>query len=185
MVMAVGALGVGFAHWGGTLDISGTVEMEDMCVGWYQVTGGDPRPPDPNIDQVKDLVTGAVTYGAQDIGWSEATMLTVVCTCDIPGIPLTKVVHYKTIEIILHNVYPGYYIDYQVHFHNCGLPVKVTAITPSHDPELGMIWTNGTVPFKMETCDYRASSLEVWCLQSAVPGQQYSFSVLIEYEQWQ
>jgi hypothetical protein len=186
LVMAVGGMGVGFAHWAGTLDISGTVEMEDCCVGWYQVSVEDPRPPAPpaNLDYIKDLVTGNISQGAQDIGWAYAYLDVPVCTCDIPLVG-TGITHYETIVIELNNVYPGYYVDYQVHYHNCGLPVRVTAITPEYDPELMVVWTNGTFPFKMETCQTIASSLEVWVLQSAVPGSTYTFSVTIEFEQWQ
>jgi hypothetical protein len=89
LILAVGSLGVGLAHWSGSLAINGTVNMEDFCVGWYYVTGGDPNVdgagnPIVNLDEVYDG-TGFPEIAPQDIGWSEWCFYDWVCDCDIPG----------------------------------------------------------------------------------------------------
>lgn len=206
LIMAVGSLGVGLAHWSGTLDINGTVTMEDFCFGFYQVTGGDPNvnaagDPIVNIDTVKPLPSGTPGIAAQDIGWSKAELVNEVCICDIPIYEDDVLVdtlidepHYSEIWITLGNVYPGYYVDYEIHYHNCGLPIRVLSLDTSEVPDqIKARWTNGTFPYKMETCQSYASSLELWCLQpdnaqatnGVQPGQSYTFKITIAYEQWQ
>lgn len=192
LVLAVGTMGIGFAHWSGTLDISGSVQTSDVCVGWYDFSGGDPG---ISIDELYDLGTGTHYAGTQHIGTGTMAynLTSLLCTAVVPPgtVPLP---HYRTLTVNISNAYPYYYVDWEIHLHNCGtLPVNVSAAIIDAPPELAVTCPDGILPAKVHPCESIVWSLIVWCKQPSSPtatdgvqpGQSYSFNVTINWEQAQ
>ena len=193
LVVALGGLGVGYAHWQGTLDITGTVQAGTINVGWYLWSGGDPG---AGIDEVWNPPSGLPVGGVapwQHIGTGVIVPSVVVCNSPIiPG--GVNVPHYQTLTATITDAYPYYYVDWQVHLHNCGtLPVIVKPVVITSDPELNVTFPDG-MPRKLHPCETEVFSLIVWCRQpddpnpgdpGVVPGGTYSFDVLVEYVQAQ
>lgn len=203
LVVVLGGTGLGAAHWSGTLDIGGTVETGTICVGWYGWSLGDPGTQD---DYVWDPVQQIPVQATQHVGTGTiAPVGTPICVSPVVpgGTPLS---HYKTLQVTVSNAYPYYYVDFQVHWHNCGtLPVMVTHFDITGDVDdpstpgiiegpLYVEFLNGFLPEKMHPCDKYASSLIIWCRQAddpdpgdpgVEPSQTYTFTLTIYYEQAQ
>ena len=84
LVVALGGLGVGYAHWQGTLDVGGTVDTGTINVGWYLTSGGDPG---TQLDYVFDPPTGLPVGGVapyQHIGTGNIAPSIVVCNSAVP-----------------------------------------------------------------------------------------------------
>jgi hypothetical protein len=115
LVLALGATGVGYAHWSQTLTINEVVETGSFCIEFtgpaymvdtYAPPDGDvlQGPPDWNADP------GFLNVAQTDknVGWGEIELTDPVDS------------HYTGIRVTLHDVYPGYYNHAYYVIHNCG-----------------------------------------------------------------
>lgn len=192
LILCLAGLGVGYAHWQGTLNIEGTAETGTFMMGWYYASNSDPCG-QVSIDQVW-TGTGPVTAG-QDIGCTTVTYEDYVCH-GIPPKYEDPVPHYRTMVVTINEGYPGYYVDVEVEYHNCGtIPVIITAEVVDADPELDVAYIN-ELGEKVHPCEAGASSLKVWLKQpdggdGVLPSNDpdydgpYQFTVTLTYEQAQ
>jgi hypothetical protein len=129
LVLALGALGVGYAAWTDTIFISGSVNTGEVCIEFtcpwsqtdpalsYLVTGYEPAIPsvmgqDWNATQEGPHFNQGVYQTTKNVGW------TVV---DCSGTPPVK-----TATLSFYNVYPCYFNHIGLGIINCGtIPVKL------------------------------------------------------------
>jgi hypothetical protein len=136
LVLALGALGIGYAAWTDNIFISGTVETGSVCCHYVEpaFTLDDPYDelgaPRVSYDRTCDPVTmgNRHVYGTQegendakDVGSSEATI---------------KAEDDHIVEVVLTNVYPCYFTTITTHIQNCGtIPVRLKEPTLTYpDP---------------------------------------------------
>lgn len=187
LIISLGALGVGYAHWTGNLFVQGTAETGTIGVGWYYYSGGD-----PGNDYVWVPGVGKVQAG-QDIGSATITYVDWMCYGPVETFP-GDWDHYKTIVVTIDNAYPYYFVDWQLHAHNCGtLPVIIYDAVIDAPPELTVRCPDGVLPAKLHPCDDLIWSLIIYCNQKddppGAPGVEpetpYTFTITILYEQAQ
>jgi len=134
LILALGALGVGYAKWTDTVTMNATVGTGDLCVRWVNVSSTDPCSP-ATLDQHVNLVGSNLN----PIPFTYAEL------CTVGGLGIAdgdKNVGCTTVAIdpndpriftaILNNTYPSYLVSIAGHEYNCGtIPWKRTAITIS------------------------------------------------------
>jgi len=129
LVLAVGAMGLGYAAWTDTLYIEGTVSTGEVCIEilcpFSMADPGTPSPP-YTVEQgasAASLDWNAVVEGPafyvdpeqtdKNVGWT-----TTICV----EVPRPR----KAVELTFHNVYPSYFNHIAFGIHNCGtIPVKL------------------------------------------------------------
>ena len=207
LVLALGGLGVAYAGWTDTVTIDGPVTTGEVCLDWVQVSNIDDCPHGP--DGSGDWTTGNRDYNLDLANWDPATPWTrptiqvdknVACTSAVIVGPDND-----QLLVTIYNGYPLYYVDLQVHIHNCGtIPVKITDIvispvnftladkawTPNNG---GPVWVgvaNG-IGTQLEPCDTKVASLEIVVQQIAAqnagqPGGPVAYSFLVTWTaiQW-
>ena len=189
LIISLGAVGVGYAHWSGNLYVQGTAETGTMGVGWYYYSGGD-----PGDDWVWDPSIPGKVQADQNIGMAEITFEDLCCYGPVQTFP-GDWYHYKTIVVTIDNAYPYYFVDWQLHAHNCGtLPVIIHAAVIDAPPELTVLCPDGVLPAKLHPCDDLIWSLIIYCNQKdepdpgdpgVEPDTTYTFTITILYEQAQ
>jgi len=137
LVLALGALGVGYAAWTDTVTIDGTVNTGEVCMSLvcpfsYLDNGQPPDGPDgtgylvgtshPSADwNASSTGTAAFVnnpvHMTKNVGW-------ITTNCDDLTSPIEEVV------ITLHNMYPCYYNHISFGITNCGtIPIKLDHVT--------------------------------------------------------
>ena len=141
LVLALGALGVGYASWTDTIFVTGTVETGSVCLdfdttkGWGEVVcpydpgafddypdknwSGWSVSDDPNIVSCpKGYAFDSVYCVDKDVAYASIVPLDVdgfeVAEADYGVIPV------KTLEVTIHNAYPHLAVDISFWIHNCG-----------------------------------------------------------------
>ena len=185
LVLALGALGVGFASWTDNVTIDGTVDTGYLCAEWYTHTNHDAMPcgPDGSGDWTtgnKDPNLDVTAITGNPDGWPThvayyITDKNVACT-EISGL------YTDTLLVTVYNAYPLYYNDFEVEFENCGtLPVRLQSIVitplnftlandawmPSNGGEIWVSATNG-IGTQLEPGDLKAASVKFVVQQSAL-----------------
>lgn len=119
LILALGMTGVAFAHWSQTLNITGTVETGNLCVGIRDVGTSDPG---TTIDQMFDLsIPGPVPAG-KHVGTAESVNGELKCKHGGDEF-------YHDITFTVTNAYPEYYWEEHIEIANCGTtPVKLASI---------------------------------------------------------
>jgi len=198
LVLALGALGVGYAKWSDTVVINGSISSGEVCLEWTGAYGSkDPCTP-PTKDWTCDPGFTNICQGDKDIGCT-----TVVMEDE------------DTISVTLDSVYPCYFNEISSHIHNCGtIPVKIApAILSYPDPanpgetievelEFGKIayiagddqygGISNVIEIKwlepsgvqLHPCVEWELSWYIHILQPAKQGSQYTFTITIEGIQW-
>lgn len=171
LVMALGALGVGYAMWDKTLFIEGTVNTGEVNALWTSAFNFDgPGEKDLNFDgSRKD----------KDVG---ETIVTGVGT--------------QTLVITILNGYPCYFNDIEYHFQNTGtVPVKIQSITltpldftlasamGADDGELWVVFYDG-IGSQLEPGDTATGSFLLHVEQCAAELETYTFTVEVLLVQW-
>jgi hypothetical protein len=127
LVLALGALGVGYASWTDTITIFGTVNTGEVCVyftcPWSQSDTSDPSPPylvedgapasslDWNATQEGVNFNDGVVQTNKNVGWT-----VIDCSGTEPA----------TATLTFNNVYPCYFNHIGIGIKNCGtVPVKL------------------------------------------------------------
>jgi hypothetical protein len=180
LVLALAAMSTAYGLWSKTLIIEGTVNTGKVDAKWTLVTCTEFYPwPDGGF-------TGE--FEGKDVGWTTA----VIDSVD------DQIMH-----VTVHNGYPSYAVDCQVHFENDGtIPVIVrgTTIVPVSGNLTNCTLTGFnsktlecdqlTVVFvdnlstQLHPGDRAASSLTLHVEQPADQDSTYKFDVLVCMAQW-
>jgi len=174
-------LAVAYGLWSKTLTVGGTVHTGDLDLNWTAKLCSEfhPWPLDGNAQPGE--------YLGKDVGRTEATI--------DPSDP--EILHFT-----VHNGYPSYAVDCQVHYKNVGsIPVNIIGITiiPGSNltnctvsqnqittlqcPELTVEYWDG-IGSQVDPGSGMASSLLVHVEQGAKERTDYTFDVLICAAQW-
>ena len=132
LVLALGTLGVGYAHWSQTIYIDQTVMTGTLCWGFQEGTLEaikDTNVPPPNQDPANwDWSSNVGFFGPpfqldKNVGYVEVS-LEEDKGCVHQGYKL-----FAKAKVTFHNVYPCYYNDIHVWVANGGtIPIKVEEI---------------------------------------------------------
>lgn len=171
LVFAVASIGIGYALWGKTLNIDGSVNTGTVNAEWVSCLCND-LGNDPNQDgTVKDKDVGSTT-------------------CAIDGVD-PQILHF-TVD----NGYPSYFVDCQVEFQNTGtIPVVVKPFTlraidytpaSAKDADDGQLWVEFVdgVGAQVDPGVKQAGSLKIHVEQSAAQDHAYHLEVEIPLNQW-
>lgn len=210
VVLAMGALGIGYAVWTDEVTVSGDITTGEVCIDILcpiTIEDGDTKPPPYEGIGASELDWNATTNGTlfyqnpvqttKNVGWT-----TAACIGNPP---------YKSATINFNNVYPCYWNHLSLGIHNCGtIPVKLDRVVfkDSSGMVLFTIYDDGYLVFdlsdnqiddfemywgdnfgdQIEPCDTWDISFWVHFLQDegidfSVP-QSYSFTIEIHAIQW-
>jgi len=203
VVLAVGAIGFGYANWTDTVVVEENVATGNVCVEFqYPLTFTDPfPPPTPTPDWTCDPVTMnnvRPVAPPKNVGWGEG--IYVDTDADT---------YYDTLQVTLHDVYPCYYNHVDFWVHNCGtIPVILTKVTIDDGTTTQDITANGVyyldlngngiddfeikwgnhLGAQFEPCDDADISFGMHMLQDDDPpdmqGQSYTFYLTLHFVQW-
>ena len=137
LLLALGALGVGYATWSQTLTITETVNTGKFCMEFMEPVslldelGPPPLFPTDDPDWNAEENFANVHQVNKNVAWGE---IELTDPFEDP--------HYAGILVTLHDVYPGYYNHAYYIIHNCGtipavLPVVI--VKDCDDVEIGRI----------------------------------------------
>ena len=166
LIIAVGTLGVGFAHWGGYLYVNGTAETGTF-----------------GAEMSLDLVEDSETRDAdpQDIGKCSAQLIDL----DQDGV-MDKV------EITVTDAYPCYSCYVEVDIHNTGsIPIthgQWSLIGGNIGTQFEWVITPLTSLPKLHTGESNWWEFEIHCIQTADPPLvpvMETFDFQLEYQQAQ
>lgn len=195
MVLALGALGVGYAKWSDTVVINGSVESGFVCVdtiNWAEIgtfdgipdenwTTWDPSPGTPSCPP--DFAFGGIHPVDKDVGWVEFTPI-------YDGLDRVK-----ALEVTIHNGYPYYLGMFQFSMCNCGtIPIKIDprvvnqTFNGQPTDDILVQFDDGLYPpgTQLEPMDCTYVTFMVGIQQKAQQGQvgTYSFTILTGGVQW-
>jgi hypothetical protein len=112
LVLALGALGVGYASWTDTIFVTGTVDTGTVLLGFSKTMCSE----QPEFEG-KDWVASIDCYLTGDM----------LCQIDYAGVPRQA---YREAEFVLTNAYPCWQTAVVVDVCSCGtIPVKITELT--------------------------------------------------------
>jgi hypothetical protein len=197
LVLAMGALGTGYAMWSDTITITGTVNTADVCLEF-------------NADQTSEVLP----QSCLDVGkiadfnytsWVENDIFTTSYSCP-PGYHFEGVIaapecknvglvtieevdedkdnHIEELKITIDHAYPYYLAVITIHVHNCGtIPLIVQKPILSQDEPLMIEWLNN-VGDQIHPCQTFEMSFRVGVPQSAAQNASYTFSISLTGVQW-
>lgn len=193
LVVALGLLGLGFAHWQQELFINGTVNTGKLCVGIRDVGTNDPPAAagevslDPGYD--KDVASMKSINGEEK------------CLHN-------QIQYYHDIEYVISNAYPSYSATGFYDIANCGtIPVKIEKIQVSRDSganwedispcvptlvdldndgtaDLTLHVTNIALKQQIDPCNVAKGDLTVHVEQDTKEESLYKFHLRIKLTQW-
>jgi len=162
LVIALGALGIGWASWTDTIFVSGTVCTGDVCLGfedwgeintctasefatlpdknwcgWVYTPGADSCPANYVFDDTPctDKDVAWVTFKGLDAAGNEID----VNDAGDPGIAAVK-----TLEVTIHNAYPHYMAWITFEVCNCGtIPMIIQPVVFDQSPFVLIEYHNG------------------------------------------
>jgi len=197
LVMALGALGIGYAKWSDTVTITGNVNSGSVCWTFTDpLTSIDPDDP-PTIDWTCNPGFTNVRRLDKNVGNTTVSF--------------TDPHH---VQVTLNNTYPCYYNSISLHEISCGtIPVKLGVVKLTYiDPQTQLPVTvsvpHGTEAYIVGADQYGGysnvievlwvdndgaqfhqgqiaeDSLWIHVLQPAMQGATYSFNITREAIQW-
>ena len=138
LVFALGALGVGYAHWSDQLYIEGEIETGEVLVGfvWNETDDdndvwGAVKAPDTGIDpvnptEIPECAPCPPNPEGKDVAETICYLQNQKTHCDGTPAQHDGVPQYETILIDMDNVYPGYNPSVYFDIANCGtIPVNI------------------------------------------------------------
>jgi hypothetical protein len=163
LVVAIGALGVGYAAWTDSIFINGTVKTGSVDIDVVAVSGStiwkdlDPRAPLNNMQTYRwlDNITGDLPERrVAEIG----TNPDQVATSYVVAWAETEYIDDDEIAITFHNAFPqdcphNLYADFIVHYEG-SVPAIVTARAECVDPMLEKLYESGYVDIRAWKVDY-------------------------------
>jgi len=197
LIVCLAVVGVAYGHWSKSLEISGTVKVEAMCVEFVEQevndSIGNPLVTPPGADEsIADGFIGAPFRLDKDVGWNECFLF------DTDGDGFDD-----TIEFRCYNTYPSYFGKMLATIHNCGgVAIEIDSISvtfpqyPSgeydwtspptdgpwpHPPEFEVKWIDGMVnlPKVIPPDELVVIGSLVHVLQEADQGADYTFRMTI------
>jgi hypothetical protein len=198
LTVCLAAVGAGHGHWSGSLEISGTAKVEQLCVEFVEQETNDPPghnyvPGIPGADEsIADGFVGNPFRLDKDVGWTECFLFDT----DDDGLD-------DTIEFNIYNAYPCYLGKMIATIGNCGeIPVQVDSVSVSfpqypggeydwtspptvapwpHPPEFEVKWVNGVanVPIVIPPDEVTLIGVWVHVLQPAAQGAEYTFRMTV------
>jgi len=128
LVLALGALGIGYAKWSDTVTITGTVATGSVVVGIRDVSDNgadnDPGPTPFHADpRVVPHDPGELFYFVnafdKDVAYTNSINGDRKCICN-------DAQYYASVHEDFHNVYPFYAVNQDLRLVNCGtVPIKI------------------------------------------------------------
>ncbi len=154
LVLALGALGVGYASWTDTIFIDGSVTTGSVCIEltcpWSQADTSDPSPPhlvaygapasslDWNATQEGSNFNSGVYQTTKNVGWT-----VIDCSGTAPV---------KSATLSFYNIYPCYFNHIGFGIKNCGtIPVKLDHVVfkDSQGAVLATLYDDGYLAFDL------------------------------------
>lgn len=210
LVLALGVLGVGYAHWSQTLYIDTTVKTGTLIVGFQEVIPSE----DPEVENKDVGSITAILDTQKGTHWDEYTG--------------TYLPIYEKVLVTIDNAYPCYGVHIVFTVANGGtIPADVTAVNlsdpsgelkfqwttpPPASPAVGFFWKdfngNGVydppgidpvvdpgekiisvkfvnlVGHQLDPCDEEKAELDLHIEQAAEQGHTYKFLATITTVQW-
>jgi hypothetical protein len=130
LIVALGALGVGYAHWSQTLYIHGTVNTGKYCVGFLKAGSDDPCVSECNpgvIGPNPGPGEGTIDPGSdppKNVACANATVGVLKDCCEEGKLA------YEYLYILVCNAYPCYTANVSFTLKNCGtIPGDILALT--------------------------------------------------------
>jgi predicted ribosomally synthesized peptide with SipW-like signal peptide len=134
LVLAVGALGIGYAAWTDTITIGGSVTTGDVCIEFTCPFGpsGESEDASPPYTAGEGASASSFDWNATVEGsnfWLDPVRMDknvawVTSNCTEVTPPR------KAVTLTFHNVYPSYFSHIAFGIHNCGtIPVKLDHVT--------------------------------------------------------
>ncbi len=199
LVLALGALGVAYAAWTDTIIISGTVTTGELAIEFTAPAYTNDPSNQPDENMFFDL-HGTWEQMDKDVGVTTVTILDPG-----PG-------YGRTLEVILDNAYPYYFVavDFKIHGLSSHPPVKVWKVefwvdndlkgtfyetaAPTQFIELNLDGVGGNdleIAFdtrvlgaQLELSWELDTSMEILVLQPAPQGEELKFQIKIWAIQW-
>lgn len=214
LVLALGTLGVGFAHWSGTLDISGTVHTGTFGAELTQNNGVFSNAIDDEMIGA-EAINSSWPFGFPSWRDTSKTQDTGHATCVLSNLKADySGTANDTMVINVTNAYPCYNVWVPVDVHCVGtIPIKVwyniTNANPADvitiemiaDPALGagelsLVGANSEAnATKLHQCNTTRALIHIHPLQpnstatpvvpGAAPNTTYTFSITVNYVQAQ
>lgn len=183
LVIALGALGVGYAKWSDTVAINGSINSGTLCMTWATAANFDPCSTTFHADP--KYAPAGVDFWDKDVACTTVTL-------SPDG---------KTATVVVTNAYPGYYNDIEMEYINCGtIPIKISSfnITPvdfvrdptpdwtvaDGDGQIWIDWTTTGVGFQFHPGEKGTSSFKMLVSQDAAQDATYTFTITIVGAQW-
>ena len=168
LMVALSMTGVAVAHWSDEIYVEGTVEMGSVTVGWYSVEAWEEDEP-----------------CGKDVGSIDAWLE------DMETDPHTGKTIYKTLVIVISNVYPCWMGHVEAAINNAGtIPVDLVDVIIT-DGELPPedevnIWIDCVWPDypQLEPCNTAIIRADIHVKQDAPECTTYKFSVTLVFDQW-
>jgi predicted ribosomally synthesized peptide with SipW-like signal peptide len=159
LVLALGSLGIGFAHWSDSLWVEGTVETGEVLVGFTRCCtdddvdmgtdyyddcwddGSDPLA----VGECPEVCTNCPNIG-KDVATTTCQLLNQKTDCEGEPAEHNGMAQYGTLEITMDNVYPQYNPSVYFEISNCGsIPVNIVGAwiisgPPGVDPNDPTTW---------------------------------------------
>lgn len=155
LVLALGTVGVGYAHWSKNLYIEGTVNTGEVNLEIISVASDDIGI-DPGKD--KDVASTAVQIDPLDD---------------------------QRVIITVDNGYPCYYNYVHFTVHNNGtIPVKLQSVTVTSAPPEITVSGWDTIGEQVDPCTNKDNTIYFHIEQSADELATYTFTVEFYYVQW-
>lgn len=147
-VMALGALGVGYAAWTDEVVITGTVGTGELKLGFTEVFSEIPALPCNGDFEYTDFVPVAGSVSCPP-GYNFTNIHTIEECKDVGSVEMERFDDdgdgcYERMEITINNAYPYYLAWISCHLINCGsIPVKIyPVISMVQDDGVLIKWGN-------------------------------------------
>jgi predicted ribosomally synthesized peptide with SipW-like signal peptide len=139
LVIALGALGIGYAKWSDTVVVNGSINTGTVCFsfepGTFDEVGGCP---DKNWTTWEELTSSHIVSCPP--GYSFFGIHNVdKCVADVSITPNYDANHIniESLTVTINNAYPFFLTDISFYLCNCGtIPIKINAPTIVQNPSL-------------------------------------------------
>jgi hypothetical protein len=178
MVLALGAMGAGYALWWKVLYINGTINTDNVDAEWYVFNNPDDCSAEHN-DPIPQWEGGGRLD--KDVGCTDVWIDS--------GDP-------QIIHVEIHNGYPCYYNDIELEFENTGsVPVKINGLTvipenftlsSAYGADDGEIWIDmiDGLGDQVDPGELKSFSFHIHVEQPAAELATYRFMAQVELVQW-
>lgn len=167
LMIALSMTGVAVAHWSDEIYVEGTVEMGSVTVGWDSVEAWED-------DEPCDKDVGSIDAWLEDEETDVHTEKTI----------------YKTLVIVISNVYPCWWGHVEAVIKNAGtIPVDLVDIIidgdmPPEDEVNIWVWCDWPDYPQLDPCNVAIIYADIHVKQDAPECTTYEFTVTLVFNQW-